>query len=208
MLHKICWQQWCASTITTVSFITLFVNRHDNWLLPLVRLFFLFPDQHLFKCLRMHYPPPPRLNHFCWNVIRTWRLITSQLSNRDLNLSGTRVWHKWLWCVNFSLPNTPWPLYIQLLTEVIFPPSQNLSRIRKKIAPLILYELGSRLVTLLKIRYAPIQVSDVLILIVSFKPINFVFQISPFLVPEMSTSFPPYITHITFIHFTGILQPL
>jgi hypothetical protein len=37
---------------------------------------------------------------------------------------------------------------------------------------------------------------------------SFAFQIFPFLVPEMSTSFPPYITQVIFIHYTWVLQPL
>jgi hypothetical protein len=82
-------------------------------------------------------PSPPCLNQLCWNLIRTWRFIPFQLSDSNLNLSGTRLWHKWLCCLNFSLPNTTCPLYIQQLTEVILPPSQNLLRICK-IAPLIL----------------------------------------------------------------------
>jgi hypothetical protein len=45
-------------------------------------------------------------------------------------------------------------------------------RIRKKIAPLILYQVSFRLVTLLKFSYAPIQVSDVLILTASFHIIS------------------------------------
>jgi hypothetical protein len=77
--------------------------------------------------LRIQYPPPtPRLNQFCWKLIRTWSLIPFQLSNSDLKLSGTRLWHKWLRCVNFNRLNTTCPLYIQYLTEVILPPSQNL----------------------------------------------------------------------------------
>jgi hypothetical protein len=38
--------------------------------------------------------------------------ILFQLSNRNLNLRDTRMWHKWLCCMDFSLPNTRHPLYI------------------------------------------------------------------------------------------------
>jgi hypothetical protein len=109
---------------------------------------------------------PPSLNQFCWNLIRTWCFKTFHLSDSDLKLSGTRLWHKWLCCVNFGLPNTLWPLYIQKLTEVILPPSQNFLRIRKMIAPFILYQVRFRLVTLLKFSYALIQVSNVRIITV------------------------------------------
>jgi hypothetical protein len=81
-------------------------------------------------------------------------------------------------------------------------------RIHKYITRLILYRVSSRLVTLLKFGYAPTQVSDVLILTVWLKPNNVLFQIFPFLVPEMSTSFPPYITQVIVIRFTWFLQLL
>jgi hypothetical protein len=46
----------------------------------------------------------------------------------------------------------------------IVPPTQNFMRIHKYVTPLILYQVTStsRLVTILKFSYAPIQVSDVL----------------------------------------------
>jgi hypothetical protein len=44
MLDKILYKL-TASTITTVSFITLFMKRYHNRLYPLVRLFFFVPDQ-------------------------------------------------------------------------------------------------------------------------------------------------------------------
>jgi hypothetical protein len=48
---------WCN---TAVSLITLFVNRYDNWFLPLVRQLFFVPDQHnKFMYLRMQCIPPP-----------------------------------------------------------------------------------------------------------------------------------------------------
>jgi hypothetical protein len=45
-------------------------------------------------------------------------------------------------------------------------------------------------------------------LTVSFKLINFVFQIFPFCVPEMSASFVLYIIQVIFIHFIWFMQPL
>ena len=56
---------------------------------------------------------------------------------------------------------------------------------------LIFYYISSRLVTLLKISDGPTQVSDIFYLTVSFKSINFSFQV--IFVPEMSTSFTSYI---------------
>jgi hypothetical protein len=81
----------------------------------------------------------------------------------------------------FRSANAPWPLYIQYLTEVILPPSQNFLRIRKEIAPLILYHISFKLVTLLKFSYATIQVSDVLILTAYFNIIILPFKYSLFL---------------------------
>jgi hypothetical protein len=47
------------------------------------------------------------LNQFCWNLISTWRLATFQISNNIINLRDARLWHKWLYSLYFSLPNTP-----------------------------------------------------------------------------------------------------
>jgi hypothetical protein len=54
------------------------------------------------------------------------------------------------------------------------PALQNVTRNCKQITPLILYQVSSRLTTLLKFSYAH-MVSDILILTVWFKLINFVF---------------------------------
>jgi hypothetical protein len=72
--------------------------------------------------------------------------------------------------------------------------------IRKYITPVSFTKL------VLKFIYAPVQFSD--IIIVWYKLINFIFQILPFLLPEMPTSFPPYFTQVVFIHYTWVLQPL
>ena len=71
--------------------------------------------------------------------------------------------------------------------------SQNTVWVCNQITLLILHYISSRLVTLLKVIYSPIQVSDIY-LTVSFKFINFSFQIFGFFfVPEMSANFTPYI---------------
>jgi hypothetical protein len=56
---------------------------------------------------------PPLLESVLLESDQNLVLYTFQLSDSDLNFSGTRLWHKWPCCVNFSLPHTPWPLYIQ-----------------------------------------------------------------------------------------------
>jgi hypothetical protein len=48
------------------------------------------------------------------------------------------------------------------------------------------------LVAPLKFTYSPIQVSDVLVLTAGYKLINFVFQIFPLFIPEVSAGFTSY----------------
>jgi hypothetical protein len=62
-----------------------------------------------------------------------------------------------------------------------------------------------RLVAPLKFIYYSMQVSNVLVLTVRFKLINFVFQILPLLIPEMPAGFTSYIVLIIPIYFTWIL---
>jgi len=75
---------------------------------------------------------------------------------------------------------------------VVSPFSQNTLAICNKITLVILYYMNSRLVTLLKVIGASVEVSDILGLTFSFKFMNWLSYI-PFLVPEMSTSFTSYI---------------
>jgi len=72
----------------------------------------------------------------------------------------------------FILPN---PIFIQLLTD-ISPTSQDTVGTCNQIIP-IPYYIISRLVTLLKVTDAPIQISDILGATVCFKSINFSFNI-------------------------------
>ena len=80
---------------------------------------------------------------------------------------------------------------------VVPPPSQNTVAVWKETTLLILYYISSRLVTLLKVTDAPIQVPNVFKLNVSFKFLNFGFQIYLLFVPEMSASFMSYVVKIT-----------
>jgi hypothetical protein len=72
----------------------------------------------------------------------------------------------------------------------------------------ILYFIGSSLVTLLKVIDVPIQVPDIFELIVSFKFLNFSFQICLLFVPEMSGSIMTYIIQIIYIALAWIMYPL
>jgi hypothetical protein len=68
-------------------------------------------------------------------------------------------------------------------------PSQNIVGVCNQTTILIFYYISSRLVNLLKVIDAPVQVSYSLSLTVSFKLINFRFQIFLLFVPEISSGF-------------------
>jgi hypothetical protein len=55
---------------------------------------------------------------------------------------------------------------------------------------------------LLTLIYSSIQVSDVLVLTVRCKHINFVFQIFPIFIPEISAGFTSYLVQIIPIYFS------
>ena len=87
-------------------------------------------------------------------------------------------------------------LYIQYLGEIVPSPpsaSQNTVTVCNQITFLILNYITSRLVTLRKVIDAPIQVPNIFDLTVSFKFLNFSFQIYLLFVPETSTSITSYI---------------
>jgi hypothetical protein len=73
------------------------------------------------------------------------------------------------------------------------PTGQYIVGVCNQITLLICYYINPRLVTLLKVSDATVQVSDILDITFSFKVMNFSFQIFILLVPEMSTSFRFYI---------------
>ena len=76
---------------------------------------------------------------------------------------------------------------------MIPPPTQNTVGVCNQIALLILYYIISKLVTLFKVIDAPIQVPNIFHLTVSFKFLNFSFQICLLFVPEMYCSCTSYI---------------
>jgi hypothetical protein len=78
------------------------------------------------------------------------------------------------------------------LREVALPFIRNIMGVCKPITILILHQVTSRLVTPLKLIYSSIQVSNVLVLAVLCKLINFVFQTFPLFVPEMPAGFTSY----------------
>jgi hypothetical protein len=67
---------------------------------------------------------------------------------------------------------------------------------------LILDKVTSRLVAPPKFIYSCIQASDVLVLTVRCKLINFAFPTIPLFIPEMSAGFTPYIVQVILIYFT------
>jgi hypothetical protein len=67
-------------------------------------------------------------------------------------------------------------MHIEQLREMVPPPSQNTVAVCNQFTLLILYYISSKLVILLKVSDAPIQVSDIFYLTVSFNCINFSLQ--------------------------------
>jgi len=70
--------------------------------------------------------------------------------------------------------------YIQQLREIVPPPSQNTVAVCNQITISILNCSTSRLATLLNVTDAPVQVSDILVLTVSYMFSNVSFQSPPF----------------------------
>ena len=64
---------------------------------------------------------------------------------------------------------------------------------------LVLYYTSSRLVPLLEVINAPIQIRDIVDLTVSFKFLNFSFQICLLFDPEMSASLTSYIVQVIYM---------
>ena len=83
------------------------------------------------------------------------------------------------------------------------PPSHNTVGVCNRITLLILCYVSSRLVTLLKVIDAPIQVPNIFDLTVIFKFLSCSFQICLLFVPEMSASFTSYIVQIIDIALLG-----
>jgi hypothetical protein len=86
------------------------------------------------------------------------------------------------------------------VTEVVLPSTKNME-ISKLITNDILHYVTSRLVTLLKLIYSSTKVSDVLVLTVHWKFINFVFKIFLLFIPEMPAGFTycsdyPHLFHL------------
>ena len=101
------------------------------------------------------------------------------------------------------------PMYTQQLGQIFPPPSQNTVGACDQITCHILYYISSTLVTLLKVTDAPRQVSYIFNCTVSFKILNFGFQIGLLFVPEMSIQrFLLCITvrHIQLKHIQGCSQ--
>jgi len=79
-------------------------------------------------------------------------------------------------------------MYIQRLGEIVPPPRHNTVGVCNQISILVLYYNSSRLVPLLEVINAPTQAPYIVDLTVSFKFLDFSFQICLLFVPEMSAS--------------------
>ena len=92
--------------------------------------------------------------------------------------------------------------------EIVLPPSHNTVAVCHQVTFLILHYITSRLVPLLKVTDAPIQVPNVLDHTVGFKFLNFSSNIWLFFVPEVSANFTSYIVQDIYIALAWILYPL
>jgi hypothetical protein len=99
-------------------------------------------------------------------------------------------------------------MYIQYLGEIVPSPSQNTVGVYNQITFVILHSISSRLVTLLKVTDAPIQVPNIFYLTVSFKFLDFSFQIFLLFVSEMSASIMSYIVQIIYIALVWVMYLL
>jgi len=168
------------------------MNRYNDRFLPLLRQFLLIPKRND-KCMNLRTNcPTPCFNQFCWDLINTWWFVSFHLFSH-LNLKRTWLRHYWFCYAYFCVPNITNSMYIPQLRETDPPPSQNNVGVRNQITLLILYYIISRLATLLEVTDAPIKVSDILGLTVSFKFINFSCQVLFLCVLVMSTRFSSYI---------------
>jgi len=99
-------------------------------------------------------------------------------------------------------------MYIQHLGETVPPPNHNTVAVCNQITFVILHYTTSRPVTLLKVTVAPIQVPNIFYLTVSFKFLNFSFQLCLLFVPKMSASITSYIVQIIYIALVWVIYPL
>jgi hypothetical protein len=74
------WQKWYAHIFATICFIPLFIDRHNDRLLPLFRQFLLIPNRkNKFMYLTANCSTPC-FNQFCWDLINTRWFTTSSFS--------------------------------------------------------------------------------------------------------------------------------
>jgi len=88
---------------------------------------------------------------------------------------------------------------------MIQPPIQKTVGICKQIILLLLYYISSRLVILLKVTDAPIQVPNIFYLTIRLKILSFGSQLFFIFDPQMSASFTTYIVEIIFVALAWIL---
>jgi len=174
-----CFSHLCWNMISTASFITLLINRYNNWLLPLLRYYLLIlhtannPVDHRTNC------PTFCFNQFCWNMtvpgdlcLYSFPIAISTYKALGWGTGSFAV------CVLVCLTSltlctfSSWEEWFLHLARILWE-SGTISTF------LILYYISFRMVTPLKVTDAPVQVCDILFLTVCFKVINWSFQKSP-----------------------------
>jgi hypothetical protein len=97
----------------------------------------------------------------------------------------TKRGYQWFSCMYFSPPNITRPIYSQKLIGVFPPPIQNFVAVCKQITYLLLHQVKSALVTLLKFIYFPTRICNFLVITVSCNVINFLLQVFLVFIPEL-----------------------
>jgi hypothetical protein len=165
----------------TVSFTTFFVNWYNNRHLPLIRQFFLIPNGINEFVVRRQQCFTSCFNQFCWNLITTWWFIRVLLFAIAISTSRR---------LEPGTNRSAVCICIYLTALCIFNNWKSTSTYLKCCGNLQAdHHSRTWLVASIKLIYFSIQVSDVLLLTVRCKLINFAFQIFPLYSLE---SFPKY----------------
>jgi hypothetical protein len=93
-------------------------------------------------------------------------------------------------------------MYIQHVVKEFFSPIQDILGICYHITILILYNINYGLVPFLKFSYASVQISNIFVLIISFKLVNFAFQIFPFVFLNILL-----VSRLKFCRFSPLIWP-
>ena len=136
-------------------------------------------------------PTPPHFRQFFWDwpipsdlCLYSFSVAISKSKALCSSIGGPAA------CIFGYLTSLTPCTHIQELREMVPPPSQNTVKVCKQINLLVLYYISCRVVLCHRCPYTSLWYFD---LSVSFKFINFSFQICLHFIPDLSTSFTSYI---------------